>query len=218
MPNQLTTGPTWNIDDDGFLLDPTDWSEEFARRTAPTAGITGELTAEHWAVIHAIRTAFEDSGRCPLVFHTCRATGLPLPELRRLFPAGYMRGACRLAGLSYRDGSLGQPWQPLTLEDLSPAVEKRTYRIDAWGFLMDPSEWDEAFATTKAHEMKLAGGLTGRHFQVIRFLRDHHQRHDRVPTVYETCDAVGLTLEDLEALFPDGYHRGAVKLAGLKLL
>ena len=39
-----------------------------------------------------------------------------------------------------------------------------------------------------------------------------------VPTVYEACADNGLELEDLEQLFSDGYHRGAVKLAGLRAL
>jgi sulfur relay (sulfurtransferase) DsrC/TusE family protein len=39
-----------------------------------------------------------------------------------------------------------------------------------------------------------------------------------VPTVYETFVANSLELEDLERLFPDGYQRDAVKLAGLRVL
>jgi hypothetical protein len=31
-----------------------------------------------------------------------------------------------------------------------------------------------------------------------------------VPTVYETCEANDLEIDDLERLFPQGYHRGAV--------
>jgi len=39
-----------------------------------------------------------------------------------------------------------------------------------------------------------------------------------VPTLYETCTASDLELEDLERLFPDGYQRGVVKIAGLRVL
>ncbi len=53
---------------------------------------------------------------------------------------------------------------------------------------------------------------------MIQFLRKHHAATGLVPTVYETCNANGLELEDLEQLFPDGYERGAVKIAGLSVL
>jgi tRNA 2-thiouridine synthesizing protein E len=35
--------------------------------------------------------------------------------------------------------------------------------------------------------------------------------------VIETCEATDLDIAELERLFPDGYHRGAVKIAGLRL-
>jgi tRNA 2-thiouridine synthesizing protein E len=35
--------------------------------------------------------------------------------------------------------------------------------------------------------------------------------------VTETCEANDLDIDELEQLFPDGYHRGAVKIAGLRL-
>ncbi len=40
---------------------------------------------------------------------------------------------------------------------------------------------------------------------------------ETVPTVYETCEENRIEIEDLEALFPDGYHRGAVKISGLRV-
>ena len=33
----------------------------------------------------------------------------------------------------------------------------------------------------------------------------------------ETCEANDIDIDELEQLFPDGYHRGAVKIAGLRL-
>ena len=57
--------------------------------------------------------------------------------------------------------------------------------------------------------------LTDRHWQIIRYLRSRFERTGAVPTVYETCTANDIELDELERLFPDGYHRGAVKVAGL---
>ena len=37
-------------------------------------------------------------------------------------------------------------------------------------------------------------------------------------TAYETCADNEVEIEDLERLFPDGYHRGAVKISGLRVI
>lgn len=206
----------WEVDDDGFLRDPASWEEDFAHHMAARAGVKGGLTTEHLTVIRSIRATFKATGRCPLIYQTCRVCGLHLEDLERLFPAGYLRGACRLAGLTFREGFLEHPWHHLSLTDVTAAMSDRTYRIDVRGFLVDPSEWDEVFATTRAQEMKVPGGLSDEHWRVIRHLRAEWEARRDVPTVYATCRANNLTLEDLEALFPDGYHRGAVKLAGLR--
>jgi tRNA 2-thiouridine synthesizing protein E len=217
MAGESVVAGRWNIDGDGFLVDPTTWDEDFARHMAPRAGIKGDLTTEHLAVIRCIRNTFETTGRCPLIYQTCRDCGMHLEDLERLFPAGYLRGACRLAGLTFKEGYLDHPWHRLSLTDATAALSDRTYRIDVRGFLVDPSEWDEPFALTRAQEMKIPGGLTERHWQVIKFLRQEWERYGTVPTVYATCRANDLTLDDLERLFPDGYHRSAVKLAGLRM-
>ena len=92
------------------------------------------------------------------------------------------------------------------------------YRVNIWGFLVDSSEWDEDFAIHKFQEHKRAGPLTEKHWQIIRFLRQKYAETEKVPTVYETCSANHPEIEELGELFLDGYHRGAVKLAGLRAL
>ncbi len=34
-------------------------------------------------------------------------------------------------------------------------------------FLLDPDEWDDRFALLKASEMKVPGGLTAEHWQIL---------------------------------------------------
>jgi tRNA 2-thiouridine synthesizing protein E len=94
----------------------------------------------------------------------------------------------------------------------------KTYDVNAHGFLMNPSEWDEAFATHKAEELGVSMPMTELHWKIIRFLRESFERTNRVPTVFETSKECGVGLEDLERLFPTGFHRGAVKVAGLHVL
>jgi tRNA 2-thiouridine synthesizing protein E len=208
----------FEVDDSGFLIDPSHWNEHFARLKAVEVGIPEGLTKEHWDAIDFIRTMYRVAGRCPNVYETCRRCGLTRSDLKRLFPTGYLRGACKLSGLSYREAYLGQTYLPTTAHDLNHITFKKTYRVDVRGFLIDASDWDEYFASFRAYDMKLPGGrLTDDHWRVIRYLRDRFSKTGEVPTVYETCEANNLRLSQLEQLFPDGYHRGLVKIAGLRV-
>jgi tRNA 2-thiouridine synthesizing protein E len=204
------------VDADGYLIDPGTWDEQFARDGAGKAGVEGDLTSEHWDVIRTIRRKYLATGRCPLVYEVCLETGLDIQGLQRLFPIGYLRGACRLAGITYREGYLKYSWLELALAELVKFDPVRPYPVDARGFITDSDAWDEQFAVYKAAELKMQDGLGPRHWAVIRFLRRCHAVKGVVPTVYETCEEMGLDLAQLEELFPDGYHRGAVKLAGLR--
>jgi tRNA 2-thiouridine synthesizing protein E len=217
--------PGYRVDGDGFLVDFADWDESFAESMAPAFGIAGGLTPKHWEVIHYIRRMFSEYGRCPLVYHTCKANGLRIRDLQTLFPSGYLRGACRLAGVTYKQGYHGSGSLPAAAA--RPAADRqpesaatapaKSYTIDVHGFLVDPGQWDEAYAANRAAEMKVER-LTDAHWKVLRFLRERHAASGVVPTIYETCASNDLELEDLERLFPDGYQRGAVKLAGLRVL
>lgn len=211
-------GTVFELDSEGYLLNPKKWSRTLAEGLAQELGITEGLTKEHWDVIDFIRSAFETTGKCPNVFEACRANNIRRPELKRLFPAGYMRGACKLAGLSYKDAYLGADYMEHSAKDLHAVAQRQEYRVDVRGFLVDPDEWDEHYAAHRAHEMKIPGGKLGKmHWQIIRFLRSTYYKTGKIPTVTETCEAQNIDIDELEQLFPDGYHRGAVKIAGLRL-
>jgi len=208
----------FEVDDKGFLLDPGQWDKCFAEGMAARVRIPGPLTREHWDVINFIREAYESATECPTVYATCRMKGLRLKDLRRLFPTGYLRGACLLAGITYRESRLGDTRETNAAADLNTIAANKTYETDVRGFLVYPDEWDEDFAGFRAHDMKIPGGvLAPEHWKIIRYLRQQYELTGKIPTVYETCEANDLGIEDLEELFPDGYHRGAVKIAGLRL-
>jgi TusE/DsrC/DsvC family sulfur relay protein len=205
------------IDSAGFLLDSCQWDEDFAEGMAGELGITGNLQREHWQIINFVRRTFKETGTCPLVYQTCRMNNLDLAALKKLFPTGYLRGACKLAGITYKEGYLDQAGINEFAERISAGAKEKTYRIDVRGFLVDADEWDEKFALFAAHNMKMPGKLNDNHWKIIYFLRESFKRNHIVPTVYETCEVNNLNLKQLEELFPDGYHRGAVKLAGLRV-
>jgi tRNA 2-thiouridine synthesizing protein E len=213
-------GKTYQVDAKDFLTDPGQWEENFAEGMAERLNMRQGLTREHWDVIHSIADSFRKTGLCPSVYETCRSNGFRLSDLRRLFPSGYLRGACKLAGMSSEAGRIGPALHPAGAPGAMGFMEAygKTYQVDVRGFMVNPDEWDEQYAVYRAVDMKINGGrLTDKHWQIIRFLRQNYKEGGRVPTVYETCEANGIDLEELEGLFPDGYHRGAVKIAGLRV-
>lgn len=210
-------GKTFAVDSEGFLLDYSQWDEDFAEGTAPFVGISGGLSSKHWDVIYSIRSSFEEEGKCPLVYETCRRNGLSLSGLRNLFPSGYLRAACKLAGITYKEGYVKYSWVQASDKRAKLPSPDKTYEVDVRGFLVNADQWDEMYAVHKAHELKMPMVLGEEHWKIIYFLRESYEEKRNVPTIYETCDKNDIELEDVERLFPDGYHRGAVKLAGLRV-
>ncbi len=93
----------FELDGDGFMVDPTQWNDELAAAIAKADGIE-ELTENHWKVVRIIRSNFEEKGLAPMVRTICKETGLKLKDIYELFPLGPARGACRVAGLPKPDG------------------------------------------------------------------------------------------------------------------
>ena len=210
-------GKEYEVDAQGFLVNPRDWDEDFAEGMASKCGIPGGLTDEHWTVIRFVRTMFDTVKSCPLVYVACKRNDIGLGDLERLFPTGYLRGTCKLAGVTYREGYLAHHWLEDNIVHYNREYDRKSYTTDSHGFLLDASDWDENFAIHKAYELKMPEYLTDEHWKVIRYLRQCFEKDGKVPTIYETCEATGNDLETLEQLFPDGYHRGAGIIAGLRV-
>ena len=206
------SGRIYELDEEDFLLDPDKWDKNFAVAMAPRTGISGELTPAHWDLLWYIREFFLESGKCPVVHKACKAQNLRLGDLQRLFPAGYRRGACKLAGLCHDPENVNLFGSP---KSAVPESVSLTYRINVRGFLVDPAEWNADFAEHKWEETKMPGPLTEKHWKIIYYLRAKFAKTGTIPTIYETCGDNDIDIEDFGALFPDGYHRGAVKVAGL---
>jgi tRNA 2-thiouridine synthesizing protein E len=143
---------SYETDSDGFLVDSNEWDENFAEGAAAGLGIPIPLTKEHWDIIRFVREAFKTTGRCPLVYEVCRMNGLRRRELQYLFPCGYWRGVCKIAGMNQRTGFLGQAYLPTTAEDLNVITANKIYTVDLRGFLINPDEWDEYYAVYRAYE------------------------------------------------------------------
>jgi len=204
-------GKEYQLDEYGFLAEPERWDEDFAQGMARIQGIYGGLTQAHWDFIAYIRQKALAQGTLPLLVVACADNRLRLEKLKTLFPTGYFRGACRIAGLSYRFLCKLNIWHSY---ETAPLL-KPEYPITAQGFLEDFDRWDERFAEMLGSQWNLPGGLTPKHWEVIRYLRNYYQATRNIPTVYEVCEAHALDLEQFKQLFPGGYRRGACRIAGL---
>lgn len=205
-------GKVYEVDDDDFLVHPEAWDKNFAEGMAPRAGITEKLTKEHWDFLWFIREYFLETGQCPIVQKACKAQHLRLAELQKLFPGGYRRGACKLAGLCYEHEDMSLSSSSKSATAVSTSL---VYRTNVRGYLVDPSEWNVDFAEHKWQETKNPGHLTEKHWQIIYYLRERFAKTGVIPTIYETCGDNSIEIDEFDKLFPDGYHRGAVKIAGL---
>jgi tRNA 2-thiouridine synthesizing protein E len=218
MPIHAFKEKKFETDAMGFIVDFDKWDTDYAEGMAKKLKMAVPLTKEHWDVIDYVRNTFMQTGRCPTIFETAKNTSLPRRVLKKLFPTGYLRGVCLLAGITYKEGFVRQRELSNITPDFHHGMSEKIYRVDVRGFLADPGEWDEAYAAHKAYEMKIPGGiLTKRHWEIIHFIRKSYDVNRKVPMIHETCDFLNIELDELEQLFPDGYHRGAVKIAGLKV-
>lgn len=95
--NHPLTVPTG---DEGYLLDPSDWSQSIAERLAREEGL--ELTQEHWDIIHFVRRWFDEHGVAPSgrdVTAFMKKQGAGRNRLFELFPYGYVQQTCKIAGM-----------------------------------------------------------------------------------------------------------------------
>jgi dissimilatory sulfite reductase related protein len=98
MPTFENHGRTYDVDEDGFLQDPSLWNDNVAMDFMITEGVN-ELTESHWKVIRYIRDYYLQFGIAPMIRKVCKQTGFSLKEIYELFPSGPAKGACKLAGL-----------------------------------------------------------------------------------------------------------------------
>jgi len=92
-------GRNYEVDEDGFLMDPELWNDDVARDFATTENVF-DMTDDHWKLVRFIRKYYEAYGIAPMVRKATRETGFDTDRMYQLFPSGPAKGACKVAGLS----------------------------------------------------------------------------------------------------------------------
>jgi TusE/DsrC/DsvC family sulfur relay protein len=94
----IYAGKTVDVNDEGFLTDPGQWTEDMAPQIAGAEGIT-ELSDQHWQVIKFMRHEYETKGTGPTVRVLGKTSGVTIKELYQLFPKGPAKTAAKIAGI-----------------------------------------------------------------------------------------------------------------------
>ncbi len=92
-------------DAEGYLLDTDDWSKDFAYMVAKEEDIA--LNDTYWTMIDFMRSYFDEHQIAPDVRHVARnlavVNGCSKKEAKKilfeLFPYGYVKQACKIAGM-----------------------------------------------------------------------------------------------------------------------
>ena len=98
MTAATLAGISVELDAEGFLVDPSTWTEELAAELARESGIP-ELTPRHWQVVNYMRTTYLDTGQAPSIRSLGKQSGVPIKELYELFPKGPAKLAARIGGI-----------------------------------------------------------------------------------------------------------------------
>jgi TusE/DsrC/DsvC family sulfur relay protein len=97
MPVTTLDGHQIHVNDEGFLTDPSEWSEDLAATLAAQIGI--QLTDAHWKVLRFLRQDYESQGETPTIRRVSTAGGLPVKDLFTLFPQKPAKKMAYIAGL-----------------------------------------------------------------------------------------------------------------------
>lgn len=101
----MSTETTLDRDAEGYLFDPEDWDESVAQELAAEEGIA--LGEAYWPLLHFMRAYWSESHTAPDVRHVVdfltKELGLDKKHAKerlfRLFPYGYVKQACKIAGM-----------------------------------------------------------------------------------------------------------------------
>ncbi|MDH3389188.1 MAG: TusE/DsrC/DsvC family sulfur relay protein [Gammaproteobacteria bacterium] len=92
-------------DEEGYLFDPDDWSRELAAALAREESL--QLADEHWLVLEFIRDYHAEHSITPDIRHVAKYLGEQVGRDKKagkalifeLFPYGYVKQACKIAGM-----------------------------------------------------------------------------------------------------------------------
>jgi tRNA 2-thiouridine synthesizing protein E len=105
MSTATYAGTAVEVNDEGFFVDPTQWTKDIAVELARADGID-ELTPQHWQVLEFMRQEYFAKGTGPTVRVLGKTSGVSVKDLYLLFPKGPAKMAARIAGIPKPKGCI----------------------------------------------------------------------------------------------------------------
>ena len=101
----MTTTTPAEVDQEGFLLDATQWDHRLAEQIARENGVP-ELTPAHWQVVKFMRERYLTTGTAPTIRSLGKESGVSVKELYALFPKGPAKLAAKIGGIPKPHGCI----------------------------------------------------------------------------------------------------------------
>ena len=105
MSTAVLANQAIEVDAEGFLQKPEQWSEELGIDIAREVGID-PLTDKHWKVIRFMRDRYLQTGTAPTIRTLGKESGVTTKELYQLFPKGPAKLAARIGGIPKPHGCI----------------------------------------------------------------------------------------------------------------
>lgn len=103
MKTREIAGKTIQVNDEGFMTDPSEWDREVALEIAHEEGIA-DLTLAHWKVIDFCRADGMSTGKAPTLRRITTQAGVSTKEMFTLFPKGPAKKVAKISGLGKPEG------------------------------------------------------------------------------------------------------------------
>lgn len=103
MVTRTISNVTVQVNEEGFMTNPAEWTKEIAVEMAKEEGIA-ELTDAHWKIIDFCRQSAASSGKAPTLRAITAGSGVSTKELFALFPKGPAKKVAKIAGLGKPEG------------------------------------------------------------------------------------------------------------------
>jgi len=104
-------GKTFEVDEEGYLVNLADWDEEIAKYLAVEEKV--DMSENHWEVVNFLREYYSEYQIAPAIRVLTKAIAKKLgPDkgnnkyLYELFPYGPAKQACKIAGLPKPTGCI----------------------------------------------------------------------------------------------------------------
>lgn len=103
MTARVIAGKSVQVNEEGFMTNPEEWSKEIATALAQEEGV-GDLSPAHWKVIDFCRADAKTTGKSPTLRRITSNAGVNTKDLFALFPKGPAKKVARISGLGKPEG------------------------------------------------------------------------------------------------------------------